>query len=76
MQTAQPAAPAYNNQAALIQQFLSDAQTALAQSRFDAAKTYLDSARRMDPSNPQIDALARAIQNREHEVLQNETSIK
>ena len=75
-QTAQPAAPAYNNQAALIQQFLSDAQTALAQSRFDAAKTYLDSARRMDPRNPQIDALARAIQNREHEVLQNETSIK
>lgn len=76
MQTAQPAAPAYNNQAALIQQFLSEAQTALAQSRFDAAKTYLDSARRMDPSNPQIDALTRAIQNREHEVLQNETSIK
>jgi hypothetical protein len=75
-QAVQPAAPAFNNQAALAQQFMNDAQTALGQNRFDAAKTYLDSARRMDPNNPRIDALARTVRDREHEVLQDETSIK
>jgi hypothetical protein len=75
-QIVQPPAPAYNNQAALAQQFLNDAQTALGQSRFDAAKTYLDSARRMDPNNPRIDVLTRTVRDREHEVLQDETSIK
>jgi hypothetical protein len=75
-QIVQPTAPAYNNQAALAQQFLNDAQTALGQSRFDAAKTYLDSARRMDPNNQRIDVLTRAVREREHEVLQDETSIK
>jgi hypothetical protein len=75
-QAVQPVAPTYNNQAVLAQQFLNDAQTALGQNRFDAAKTYLDSARRMDPNNPRIDALARTVRDREHEVLQDDTSIK
>lgn len=75
-QVVQPTAPAFNNQPALAQQFLNDAQTALGQNRFDAAKTYLDSARRMDPNNPRIDVLTRAVRDREHEVLQDETSIK
>jgi len=71
-----PSAPTFNSEAVVAQQFLNDAQTALAQNRFDAAKTYIDSARRMDPTNPRIDALARIVQDREHQVLQNETTIK
>ena len=42
----------------------------------DAAKTYLDSARRIDPANSRIDSLARRIRDREHQVLQTETTIK
>lgn len=75
-QPIQPVAPAFNGQAAVAQQFLSDAQAALEQNRFDAAKTYIDSARRMDPHNPRIDALARVVRDREHAVLQDETTIK
>jgi len=30
----------------------------------------------MDPNNPRIDALARTLRDREHEVLQDETSTK
>ncbi|MFM0757525.1 hypothetical protein [Paraburkholderia strydomiana] len=75
-QPVQPNAPAFNAQAGAAQQFLNDAQTALAQNRFDAAKTYIDSARRMDPNNPRIDALARVVRDREHEVLQDDTTIK
>ena len=75
-QPVQPAAPAFNGQAAAAQQFLNDAQTALEQNRFDAAKTYIDSARRMDPNNPRIDALGRVVRDREHEVLQDDTTIK
>ncbi|MGF6739726.1 hypothetical protein [Paraburkholderia atlantica] len=72
----QPAAPVFDAQAMAARQFLSDAQTALEQNRFDAAKTYIDSARRMDPNNPRIDALARVVRDREHAVLQDETTIK
>ena len=75
-QPVQPAAPAFNGQATAARQFLNDAQTALEQNRFDAAKTYIDSARRMDPNNPRIDALARVVRDREHEVLQADTTIK
>lgn len=71
------AAPAAaNGDAGAAQQFLGDAQTALAQGRFDAAKTYLDSARRLDPDNPRIDALARIVRDRERQVLEDETTIK
>jgi hypothetical protein len=70
------APPAANGDAGAAQQFLGDAQTALAQGRFDAAKTYLDSARRLDPANPRIDALARVVRDRERQVLEDETTIK
>ncbi|MDQ0627100.1 tetratricopeptide (TPR) repeat protein/uncharacterized Zn finger protein (UPF0148 family) [Paraburkholderia graminis] len=75
-QPVQPVAPAFNGQATAAREFLNDAQTALEQSRFDAAKTYIDSARRMDPNNPRIDALARVVRDRERQVLQDETTIK
>ncbi|HKT99458.1 MAG TPA: hypothetical protein VJS30_23460 [Paraburkholderia sp.] len=67
---------AVNRDAGAAQQFLGDAQTALAQGRFDAAKTYLDSARRLDPDNPRIGALARIVRDRERQVLEDETTIK
>lgn len=72
----QQSAPAFNGQAAAAQQFLNDAQAALAQNHFDAAMTYIDSARRMDPTNARINALARVVQDRERQVLQDDTTIK
>lgn len=73
-------APAVDNGAAMrnemAQSFLRDAERAMADGRFDAAKTYLDSARRVDPNNPRIDSLSRRIREREHQVLQTETTIK
>lgn len=56
--------------------FLRDAETALAQKRFDAARTYVDSARRMDPSNPRLDSLTQQIHDRERQVLQQEIIIR
>lgn len=74
------AAPAADNGAAMrndmAQSFLRDAERALLEGKFDAAKTYLDSARRIDPGNSRIDSLARRIRDREHQVLQTETTIK
>ena len=74
------AAPAVDNGAAMrnemAQSFLRDAERALADGRFDAAKTYLDSARRVDPNNPRIDNLSRRVRERERQVLQTETTIK
>ena len=74
------AAPAVDNGAAqrndMAQSFLRDAERALLEGKFDAAKTYLDSARRIDPTNSRIDSLARRIRDREHQVLQTETTIK
>ena len=73
-------APAVDNGAAMrnemAQSFLRDAERAMADGRFDAAKTYLDSARRVDPNNPRIDSLSRRIRVRERQVLQTETTIK
>ena len=60
----------------MAQSFLRDAERAMADGRFDAAKTYLDSARRVDPNNPRIDSLSRRIRERERQVLQTETTIK
>ena len=72
--------PAVDNGAAMrnemAQSFLRDAERAMADGRFDAAKTYLDSARRVDPNNPRIDSLSRRIRERERQVLQTETTIK
>lgn len=79
--TRTPAAPppksdVHNAKADMAAGFIQDAETALSQSRFDAARTYLDSARRMDPNNPRLDSLARQIRDRERQLLQTETLIK
>ncbi len=73
-----PAAPSpapANGQADMAQSFLRDAESALGQLKFDAAKTYVESARRLDPSNPQIPALARRIRERELEYTRKEMTI-
>lgn len=67
--------PPQNPQNEMARQFLSDAESALAQKRFDAARTFAESARRLDPNNPRVRALTRAIQERERQVLQEETTI-
>ncbi|MBB5608409.1 MULTISPECIES: hypothetical protein [unclassified Janthinobacterium] len=56
--------------------FLRDAERSMNDGKFDAAKTYLDSARRVDPDNARIDNLSRRIRERERQVLQTETTIK
>ena len=60
----------------MAQSFLRDAERSLNEGKFDAAKTYLDSARRADPGNARIDSLSRRIRERERHVLQTETTIK
>ncbi|MGK5063177.1 hypothetical protein [Janthinobacterium sp. LB3P112] len=55
--------------------FLRDAERSLLEGKFDAAKTYLESARRVDPGNARIDNLSRRIRERERQVLQTETTI-
>ena len=72
-------APADNGAAMrneMAQSFLRDAERSLNEGKFDAAKTYLDSARRADPGNARIDSLSRRIRERERQVLQTETTIK
>jgi len=63
-------------EAQMAQGFLRDAERALARGQFDAAHTYIDSARRVDPNNKQADALAKTVRERERQVLQNETTIR
>jgi hypothetical protein len=70
-----PASPP-NPQADLAQTFLRDAEAAMNQFKFDAAKTFVESARRIDPGNPQVATLARRIKERELHYLKEETSIK
>lgn len=77
----QPATPAvkpdvHNAKAEMAVSFIQDAETALSQGRFDAARTYLDSARRMDPNSPRLDAMARQIRERERQLMQQETTIR
>lgn len=59
----------------MAQSFLRDAERSLLEGKFDAAKTYLESARRVDPGNTRIDSLSRRIRERERQVLQTETTI-
>lgn len=73
-------APARNNAASAAQQelvsgFLRDAEVALAELKFDKAKTYVESARRIDPTNSQAVFLARRIKNRELEYARKEMTI-
>lgn len=74
-----PAAPAPvpgGGTPVLAQSFLRDAERALAQSRFDAARTYVDSALRIDPGNAQAASLLRRIRERELQVLREGTTIR
>ena len=59
----------------MAQSFLRDAERSLLEGKFDAAKTYLESARRVDPGNARIENLSRRIRVRERQVLQTETTI-
>ena len=63
-------------QSELVQAFLHDAEQSLAQQKFDAAKTFVESARRVDPTNAQAAVLWRRIKDRELQYLREETSIK
>lgn len=65
-----------NPKADMAAAFLHDAETALGQKKFDAARTYVDSARRMDPNNPRLDSMTQQIRERERQVLQQETTIR
>ena len=56
--------------------FLRDAEQALLQRKFDAARTYVESARRADPNNPQLDSMMQQIRDRERQMLQEETTIR
>lgn len=56
--------------------FLRDAEQALSQRKFDTARTYVESARRVDPNNPQLDSLMQQIRERERTMLQEETTIR
>ena len=60
----------------IAQRFLRDAEQALAQRRFDAAKTFVDSARRIDPNSAQAALMLRRIKDQELQYLREETSIK
>ncbi|MYM90925.1 hypothetical protein GTP91_27590, partial [Rugamonas sp. FT82W] len=72
----EPANNANNAKAEMAQSFVRDAEAAMGQRKFDTARTYLDSARRMDPSNPRLDSLAQQIRDRERQLLQQETTIR
>lgn len=81
----QPKAAAYANRqpdvstasrADMAQGFLRDAERALSQQQFDSAKAFIESARRLDPSNARADTVAKMIHDRERQVLQQDTSIR
>ncbi len=59
----------------LILSFLNDAEQALRQSKFDAAKTYVESVRRIEPNNAQAAALARRIHDEEIEYMRRAMNI-
>jgi len=67
---------AVNPKGEMAQAFLRDAEISLGQRKFDAARTYLDSARRMDPNNPRIESLSQQIRERERQLLQQDTTIR
>jgi hypothetical protein len=80
-QSAAPPPPARtanpeNGQKSMAAILIRDAEKALSQRKFDAAKTYVDSARRMDPGNPRLDSLTRQIREEERQLLQQETTIR
>lgn len=73
--TAAPS-PGVNQHPDLVLAFLRDAEQAMQQLKFDAAKTYVESARRIDPNNLQAADALRRIRERELQYLKDETTIK
>lgn len=69
-------ATAAQPQAELARTFLRDAETAMQQLQFDKAKTLVESAERIDPSNVQAAALARRIKERELDYARKEMIIR
>lgn len=74
------APPATNNaaaasQRALVNGFLRDAEIALSELKFDKAKTYVESASRVDPANSRAIFLWRQIRERELEYARKEMTI-
>ena len=66
---------AFASQQALVNGFLRDAEVALSELKFDKAKTYVESARRIDPNNSQAAVLARVIRDRELAYARREMTI-
>lgn len=60
----------------LINSFIQDSKDSLSKLQFDTAKTYAESARRLDPNNPQIARLIQNIKSTELKYMQEETVIK
>ena len=60
----------------MVSIFLRDAEQALAQRKFDAARAYVDSARRIDPYDPRLERLVQQIRDQERQMLQQETTIR
>ena len=69
-------ADAADSRTSMVSIFLRDAEQALTQRKFDAARTYVDSARRIDPNDPRLDSLMQQIRDRERQMLQQETTIR
>ena len=67
---------AANPMAQLVKTFLRDAEIALNQKRFDAAKTLVDSALRIEPQNAEAGALVQRIRAKELQYLKEETTIR
>ena len=68
-----PAQPMPNE---MVKAILVDSEQALAQRRFDAARTFAETARRLDPSNLQVQPLLQRIRDKELQVLKDETTIR
>ena len=61
---------------AMVKAILGDAEQALAQRKFDAARTFAETARRLDPSNALVQPLLNHIREKELQVLKDETTIR
>jgi len=68
--------PAPDPTVAIAERFLRQAESALAQKRFDAAKTYIESAYQVDPSNSRIEPLRQRVRAEERKVLEGDTTIR
>jgi hypothetical protein len=77
--TVPPAPPAVRQgggQAEQVQGLLRAGENALTQSRFEDARRYVDSVRRIDPTNAQATALLERIRRNEQRMLERDTVIR